>query len=59
MSDKELLMLEELCKYKMFLIKLLEVFEDTKKQVKDRELKKWIIKICRSIEDILGSDKVE
>lgn len=57
MSDRELLMFEELCKYKMFLIKLLEVFEDTKKQVKDRELKNWIIKICISIKDVLGSDK--
>lgn len=56
-SDKELLMLEELCKYKMFLIKLLDVFEDTRKQVKDNELRKWMTKICSSIKNILGSDK--
>jgi hypothetical protein len=56
-KEIELLMLEELCKYKMFLIKLLDVFEDTRKQVKDNELRKWMTKICSSIKNILGSDK--
>lgn len=51
MSKKE--MLSEICQYKLYLLQLLNTFEENQKEIKDKELKKYFKKICISIEEQL------
>ena len=51
MTKKE--MLSEICQYKLFLIQLLNTFEENQKEIKDKELKKYFKKLCISIEEQL------
>ena len=51
MSKKE--MLSEICQYKLYLLQLLNTFEENQKETKDKELRKYFRKICISIEEQL------
>lgn len=51
MSKKE--MLSEICQYKLYLLQLLNTFEENQKEIKDKELKKYFKKLCISIEEQL------
>lgn len=46
-------MLSEICQYKLFLLQLLNTFEENQKEIKDKELKKYFKKICVVIEEQL------
>ena len=51
MTKKE--MLSEICQYKLYLLQLLNTFEENQKEIKDKELKKYFKKLCISIEEQL------
>lgn len=51
MSKKE--MLEEICQYKLFLLQLLNTFENNQKEIKDKETRKYFKQLCVAIEEQL------
>ena len=51
MNKKE--MLSEICQYKLYLLQLLNIFEENQKEIKDKKLKKYFKKLCISIEEQL------
>ena len=51
LSKKE--MLSEICQYKLFLLQLLNSFEENQKEIKDKELKKYFKQLCITIEEQL------
>ena len=46
-------MLSEICQYKLFLLQLLNSFEENQKEIKDKELKKYFKQLCITIEEQL------
>lgn len=52
-------LIKENSTYKLFLLNMLEAFEINSKVIRDKEMKRYFIKLSRAIKDILNIDDRE